>query len=112
MASALTSASFGAFLISSQSVLRLLAFRKSPGARQGKHRDHVGEVVRFMVFRIHRHHRTPGRRTDVRGRETENKSPLSFLRRPSSVVRYANRIEDSRLRPATVASSVGPQASK
>src|SRR5262249_18137246 len=95
-----------------ENVERHLPARQQQRARQWKDRDHVGEVAGVLVDRIHGHRRPPTAAT------RPDLARLILALRPAprhaadQAARQENKIDDSRLRPLTVASSVGPQASK
>src|SRR5215468_2176657 len=42
-----------------EDVERHLSARQQQRARERKYRDHLGEVARLMIGRVHRHRRTP-----------------------------------------------------
>ena len=75
-----------------ENVERKLPARQQQCARQREHRDDLRQVRRPAINRVRWHRQSSGVRP---GKSCQ-----------------ANRIDDNRLRPSTVASSVGPQASK
>src|SRR5262249_28667826 len=95
-----------------EDVERHLSARQEQRARQRKHRDRRGQIGRAAIDRVHRHRASTlpeGGQSEAgppyRHGGTARCAPLPALHA------HANRSDDSRLRPATVASSVGPQAS-
>ncbi len=101
-----------------ENVERHLAARQQQGARQRKHRDRAGQIVRAAIDGVHRHERTRLLlRSSVPDPVIRRAAGSSYAGRrsadrPCAAHNQANSTDDSFLRPPTVASSVGPQASK